>query len=137
MRRDDSSIRRVAIPRFTEEGTSSGGGGDDGGDGGGGSLFAGGAIEPFAAVYDDGGVVKLVSYIANVHGPFIASFAAAGFAVEGGFIVNSNGVAIPGANLLTSTNQLGPLPFGTVEISTTLTKDGLTNVTRLLVRLGP
>ena len=142
MARSNSNTRRVAIPRFINEEAIGAGGGADGGDGGGGELFASGAITPFAAVYNDGGVVKSVSYIANVYGPLVALFAAAGFTVEGttpgtGFIVNVNGVAVPDSPFLTSTSQLGPLPFGTVETSYTLTKDGLTNVSRLLVRLGP
>jgi hypothetical protein len=126
----------VPNPRFTNEGTGDAGGGGDGGDGGGEALFAGGAIVPFPAVYNDGGVVKPVSYIAGVNGPLVALFAAAGFTVEPGFIANVNGAAVS-SPFLTSTNQLGPLPFGTAEIITTLTKDGLTNVTRILVRLGP
>jgi len=140
--RSTSRTRGIAIPRFTQEEAIGAGGGSDGGDGGADALLAGGAITPFAAVYDDGGVVKPVSYIANVYGPLVALFAAAGFTVEGttpgtGFIVNVNGVAVPDSPLLTSTSQLGPMPFGTVETSYTLTKDGLTNVSRLLVRLGP
>ena len=136
MARSTSNLRRVPNPRFTNEGAGDGGGGGDGGDGGGDALFAGGAIVPFPAVYNDGGVVKPVSYIAGVNGPLVALFAAAGFTVEAGFIANVNGVAVT-SSFLTSTSQLGPLPFGTVESNTYLTKDGLTNVTRLLVRLGP
>ena len=136
MARSTSRTRGIAIPRFAQE-EATGAGGSDSGDGGADALLAGGAITPFAAVYNDGGVAKPVSYIANVYGPLVASFAAAGFAVESGFIVNANGVAVPGASLLTSTSVTGPLPFGVSEYCDTLTKNGTSNVARYLVRLGP
>lgn len=137
MARSNSSTSRVAIPRFAQEEAIGAGNGFDGSDGGGSVINAAMLLEVFPAVYDDGGVVKRVGYISNVLGPFVALFAAAGFTVEDGFIVNDTGAAYYPKKLLTSTSQLGPLPFGTVESSTTLTKDGLINVSRLLVRLGP
>jgi hypothetical protein len=88
------------------------------------------------AVYNNGGVVKPVAYLSFLIS-YQAAFAAAGFVNEGGFIVNINGVAVINYSLVTSSLQLGPLPFGTVETCDTLTKDGLTNITRLLARLGP
>jgi len=117
-----------------EAGSGSGGAGEGAGSGGGDALSA---LTLFPAVYNNGGVVADVSYIMTAGGPFTALFAAAGFVAEGGFIANVGGVATPGITFLTSTSVLGALPFGTAENFTTLTKDGVTNLTRWLVRLGP
>jgi len=133
------SLPRTQSLRFIQDEAGSGGsGGGDGGDGGGGggdAVYAAG-MTLFPAVYNNGGVVADVSYIMTA-GQFAALFTAAGFAPESGFIANVAGVATPGVTFLTSTNQLGAIPFGTVENNNYLTKDGITNVSRLLVRLGP
>ncbi len=138
MAREDLSKPRIASLRFIQDeagGNSGGADGSDGNDGGASMIFGG--LTVFPSVYDDGGVVKQVGYISNVFGPFVAMFAAAGFAPEAGFIVNEYGAAFPGKTLLTSTSVIGALPFGTAESNAMLTKDGVTNITRWLVRLGP
>ena len=104
--------------------------------GGGGDAVYSANMTLFPAVYNNGGVVADVNYIMTA-GLFAAPFAAAGFASENGFIANVGGVATPGITFLTSTGVLGALPLGTAEFFTTLTKDGVTNLSRWLVRLGP
>ena len=126
--------------RFFQDEAGSGAGGGDGGsgsgDGGGGDAVYSAGMTLFPAVYNNGGVVADVSYIMTA-GQFAALFTAAGFASESGFIANVAGVATPGITFLTSTSVLGALPFGTAEFFTTLTMDGVTNLSRWLVRLGP
>lgn len=125
---------------FQDEAGGGSGGGDSGsgsGDGGGDIFLAQSGLTVFPAVYNNGGVVADVSYIMTAGGPFTALFAAAGFASESGFIANVAGVATPGVTFLTSTSVLGALPLGTAENFSTLTKDGVTNLSRWLVRLGP
>ena len=111
--------------------------GADGGDGSGGAYAK--PFLLFPAVRDDGGAVKACSYVTEIlSAPLAALYAAPGlgFVSEPGFILNDGGVAVVSALLASTTYAGGPLPVGTAEQVTTLTKDGVTNVARWLVRLG-
>lgn len=123
-------------PRFLDivEDSGMGGGDADGGETG---MERLGGLILFPAVYNDGGVVVPVSYVQNAVGTLLAQFAAAGYAPEGGFLANVNGTAFANVTFMTSIAPLGPPPFGTAELITTMTFDGINNVTRFLVRLGP
>jgi hypothetical protein len=115
--------------------TESGGGLGAGGDGGGDNNPYGFTV--FPSVYNNGGVVARVSYMVELfEAGLIAQFAALGFATETGFVVNSDGVATT-SKLVTSLAPLGPLPFGVAEYNTMLTKTGLVNVPRYIIRFGP
>jgi hypothetical protein len=126
------------FPRLLgDDDTGTGGDNDGGGDGGGSDLNRSGAFTLFPAVYNDGGTVKPVGYLQNTLATFLADYAAAGFTPEGGFLVNVNGVAVAGVTFMTATGAYTAPPFGTPETLTTLTKDGITNITRTLIRFGP
>jgi hypothetical protein len=124
-------IPRVVVPRFGE-------GGDDGGDDGGGGGE--GIARPFLlfpAVFNDGGAVVPVSYLSDILSPdLLAQFAAVGYAVETGFLANVDGEAVATA-FVAAVSPTGSPPFGTAELFDDLTKDGVTNLSRWLVRLGP
>ena len=123
-------------PRIVGPGDEGGvGGGSDGGDGGD-DGFRNALFTLLPAVYDNGGVAVQVSYVSTALGPLEAAFAAVGYATEGGFIVNEDGTANV-RSLVTATAPSGPPPMGVAELNTLLTKDGATNITRWIVRLGP
>lgn len=90
----------------------------------------------FPAVYNNGGVVADVDYISELRNRY-PEFKALGFVEESGFIANVGGVAKYRTFLTSTTSPAGPLPIGTAEYNSNLTKDGVTNVERWLVRIGP
>lgn len=121
-------------PRFIG-GEDSGSDGGDGGDGGGGDLRKA-LFTVLPAVYDNAGVAVPVAYVSQAFGTLEAAFLSAGYAVEPGFLVNIDGLATSWP-LVASSAPSGPPPIGVAEFFDNLTKDGTTNVSRWLVRLGP
>ncbi len=100
----------------------------------------GGAPPQFSAwpsIYVIGGVVTPVSYLQQVFNPtLLGLFTAAGYAYEPGFLVNDSGVATV-QGFMTSLTGASPPPIGTKEHIPSMTKDGLTNLDRYLVRFNP